>query len=53
MGIEQARRDDLYSLGYVLIYFLKGKLPWQGMPGKDRREKYRLIMDKKISVTAE
>eukprot|EP00493_Phyllostaurus_siculus_P021640 UN21968 len=52
-GFEQSRRDDLESLCYILIYFLKGRLPWQGMQGSTKADKYDQIRRKKIEMTPE
>ena len=52
-GVTQSRRDDLEAIGYVLMYFLRGRLPWQGIPVKNKEERYRKIMEKKMETSAE
>jgi serine/threonine protein kinase len=46
MTAEQSPRNDMESLGYVLLYFLKGSLPWQGLKCKSK-EKEKVILNKK------
>jgi hypothetical protein len=52
-GLEQSRRDDLESLGYVWLYLLRGSLPWQGLPAKNNAEKMSKILALKAGTPAE
>jgi casein kinase I family protein HRR25 len=41
LGLTQSRRDYLESLAYVIVYLVKGRLPWQGIavhPGQDHHD---------------
>jgi len=51
LGIEQSRRDDLESLGYVLIFFMKGKLPWMNLQGATKEEKHNKIAEVKMKTS--
>ena len=51
-GIEQSMRDDLESVGYILVYLLKGKLPWMGIKCMDKNEKLKKICIRKIETSS-
>lgn len=48
---ELSRRDDMYSLGYLIIYMLIGKLPWSGLQASSGREREKMIYNMKIDYT--
>ena len=51
-GYEQSRRDDLESVGYIIMYFIRGSLPWQGLKVNKKEDRYKKICDKKKSTSA-
>ena len=52
-GNTQSRRDDLESLGYLLLYLLLGRLPWQGYISHSKEDKYYKIKQIKNKTTPE
>ena len=53
LGVEQSRRDDIEALGYIMVYFLRGSLPWQGMVINDPKKKYDKIKQLKYDIKLE
>ena len=53
LGIEQSRRDDLESMMFVLIYLLKGSLPWQNLKAREHSDKYKMIKECKYNTSPE
>lgn len=51
--LDPSRRDDLGSIGYVLLYFLRGKLPWQGINHCDKKKRKHDIGDSKMTTAHE
>ena len=52
-GGEQSRRDDLESIGYILMYFLRGSLPWQGLKINRNDDRYKKVCEKKRNTSSE
>ena len=53
LDLEYSRRDDLESIGYMLQYFYKGCLPWQGLHANTNAEKYNKILQYKQTIPIE
>lgn len=50
LGTEPSRRDDMESVGYMLLYLINGSLPWQGLKRKTKDNPMDKIGEKKMMV---
>ncbi|CAD8072850.1 unnamed protein product [Paramecium primaurelia] len=53
LGHELGRKDDLESLMYILLYFLRGQLPWQNMANVTDDERTQKVGELKLSLENE
>lgn len=50
---QQSRKDDLESLGYLLVYFYKGKLPWSKIHTDNKDEKFSMMTKIKKEISSD
>lgn len=53
LGYKLSRRDDLESWFYIIMYFLRGNLPWMGHKDKDKQKYHRKIKNIKMQTKIE
>ncbi|KAL8698072.1 MAG: hypothetical protein Q9224_002017 [Gallowayella concinna] len=51
LGVVQCFRDDLESLGYMLVYFLSGSLPWADLKVANKEEQPEMILKQKKAIS--
>lgn len=50
---EQSRRDDMEALGYLFVYFMRGRVPWSGIRMANISDCNRAVRDIKTYTPGE